>query len=83
MIWCHRCHFREGDAVSSVDAKLQFNEQAWKHAIEEQNGAPVFPLHPPTRPGEPTNPSIPNIIGLEDLKLSVSGYGVFLTICYT
>jgi len=60
--------FRDGNAVSSMDAKFRFDGQAWNHAHDEQPGAPVFPLHPPAHPSGVSTPTVPNIIGLEDLQ---------------
>lgn len=65
--------FREGDAVSPIDTKLQFDGQVWKHTMDDQISAPVFPLHPIARPGESQIPTTPNIIGLEDIQSSTSG----------
>jgi DNA mismatch repair protein MutL len=62
--------FREGDTMSAIDAKLKFDSQAWKSGITEQTGAPVFPIRPVARQGDPAITMIPNIIGLEDLKSS-------------
>ena len=64
--------FRDGNAVSPFDAKLQFSEQAWKRDAIDQTGAPVFPLRPDVRPGEQSVPTTPNIIGLDDIRSSAS-----------
>jgi DNA mismatch repair protein MutL len=60
--------FQDGNAVSSLDAKLRFDGQVWNHAPDEQPGAPVFPLNPAAYSGGVSTPTIPNIIGLEDLQ---------------
>ncbi len=64
--------FREGNAISPLDAKFQFSEQTWKQGIIDQSGAPVFPFHPNVRFGEQSVQTISNIIGLDDIKSSVS-----------
>jgi len=64
--------FREGNAVSPFDAKLQFNEQAWKQGSINQTGAPVFPLRPDVRASEHSEHTTPNIIGLDDIRSSDS-----------
>jgi DNA mismatch repair protein MutL len=66
--------FQEGDAVSSIDAKLQFDSQDWKKAIETQTSAPVFSIGT-VRPGERPVSITPNIIGLEELKSPSSNSG--------
>jgi DNA mismatch repair protein MutL len=62
--------FTDGNAISPIDAKLQFDSPGWKKAIETQTGAPVFPIGTVARPGEPKTPMTPNIIGLDELKPS-------------
>jgi len=62
---------KDGDAVSPVDAKLQFDSQIWKKAIEIQTGAPVFPIGAASRPGELKSSVTPNIIGLDELERPV------------
>jgi DNA mismatch repair protein MutL len=57
------------------DAKLRFGGQAWKNAVDAQTGAPVFSLPPVTRSEEPQAPTVPNIIGLEDLRQSAERIG--------
>ena len=64
--------FRDGNAVSPLDAKFRFNEQAWKQGAIDQTGAPVFPLRPDMRSGEQSLPTTPNIIGLDDIRSSES-----------
>ncbi|RPI03409.1 MAG: DNA mismatch repair endonuclease MutL [Ignavibacteriae bacterium] len=64
--------FRDGNAVSPIDAKIQFSDQSWKRSVIDQNGAPVFPLHPDVRTGDHTAATTPNIIGLEDLHQAAS-----------
>ena len=64
--------FRDGNAVSPFDAKFLFNGQAWKQGGNDQTGAPVFPLHPDVRTVEQSVPTIPNIIGLDDIQSSES-----------
>ena len=71
--------FRDGNAVPSSDAKLQLDGHAWKRSIEDPTGAPVFSLRPGVRSGEPTTPTIPNIIGLEESKPSVSNSDIPLS----
>ena len=41
--------------------------------MDDQIGAPVFPLHPIARPGESQISTTSNIIGLDDIKSSTSG----------
>jgi DNA mismatch repair protein MutL len=60
--------FREGNAISSSDGKLQLSGQEWKQSNEDQSGAPVFSLRPIMRSGEPTIQTTPNIIGLEYIQ---------------
>jgi DNA mismatch repair protein MutL len=62
--------FKDGNAISPIDTKLQFDSQVWKKAIETQTSAPVFPIGTIARPGEPKAPMTPNIIGLDELKPS-------------
>jgi len=62
--------FTDGNAISPIDAKLQFDSQGWKKAMETQMGAPVFPIGTSARPGDPKVPMTPNIIGLDELKPS-------------
>ncbi len=62
---------KDGDAVSPADAKLQFDSQIWKKAIEIQTGAPVFPIGAASRPGELKLSITPNIIGLDELERPV------------
>ena len=64
--------FKDGNAISPFDAKLQFDSQVWKKAIETQTSALVFPIGTIARPGEPKAPMTPNIIGLDELKPSAS-----------
>ena len=55
-----------------IDAKFQFREQTWKQGIIDQSGAPVFPFHPNVRFGEQSVQTTSNIIGIDDIKSSVS-----------
>jgi DNA mismatch repair protein MutL len=64
--------FQDGEAVSTVDARLKFDNQAWKGGSAEQTGAPVFPIRPIARSDNSPATTMPNIIGLEDLMTSVS-----------
>ena len=64
--------FKDGNAISSIGAKLEFDSQVWKKAIETQTSAPVFPIGTIARPGEPKTPMTPNIIGLDELVPTVS-----------
>jgi DNA mismatch repair protein MutL len=64
--------FRDGNAVSPLDAKFQFNEHAWKQGVIDHTGAPVFPLRPDVRSIEQSGPTTPNIIGLDDIRSSES-----------
>jgi DNA mismatch repair protein MutL len=64
--------FRDGNAVPTSDAKLQLDGQVWKHSMDDHMGAPVFSLRPGSRSGEPTMPTTPNIIGLEEIRPSIS-----------
>jgi DNA mismatch repair protein MutL len=59
---------QDGNAVGPFDAKLHYDEQAWKKATDAQTGAPVFSLPPVARSEGPQSPTVPNIIGLEDLQ---------------
>ena len=60
--------FRDGNAVSSFDAKFKFSEQAWKRGAIDQSVAPVFPLHIDDKFKEQSLPTMPNIIGLDDIR---------------
>jgi DNA mismatch repair protein MutL len=64
---------KDGNAISPIDTKLQFDSQVWKNAIETQTGAPVFPIGTIAHPDVPRSPMTPNIIGLDELKPSASG----------
>jgi DNA mismatch repair protein MutL len=64
--------FKDGNAMTSTDTKLQFDHQAWKKEIEDQTSAPVFPIGTIARPDEPKVLMTPNIIGLDELKASDS-----------
>jgi DNA mismatch repair protein MutL len=64
--------FQDGNAVSSIDAKLKFDANEWKSGATEQSGAPVFPIRPIARSDNSPAPTAPNIIGLEDLMTSVA-----------
>ncbi len=70
--------FKDGNAMTSIDTKLQFDSQAWKKEIETQTSAPVFPIGIIARPGEPKVPMTPNIIGLDEMKPSNLGSEVSL-----
>jgi DNA mismatch repair protein MutL len=63
---------KDGNAISPLDTKLQFDSQGWKKAIDTPMGAPVFPIGIVARPGEPVEPTTPNIIGLVNVNQPVS-----------
>jgi len=69
---------KEGDAVSPVDTKLQFDSQVWKKTIEGEIGAPVFPIGTTVRPSESKSYTKPNIIGLNELERSASNSEISL-----
>ena len=60
----------DGNAVSPMDAKFQYDTQAWKGGESDHTGAPVFPLHPEMRSGEQPAAGTPNIIGLNEMLSS-------------
>lgn len=62
---------QDGNAVQPGDSKLQFDNPRWKKDFESQLSAPVFPITPLARSDESTTPSSPNIIGLDDLQISL------------
>jgi DNA mismatch repair protein MutL len=64
--------FKDGNAISPNEAKLQFDSHVWKKTIETQASAPVFPIGTIARPNEAKPPMTPNIIGLDELNPSVS-----------
>lgn len=64
--------FKEGDVLSSIDAKLQYDSQGWKKAMESQSGAPVFPIGSSSNHGLSKPTVTPNIIGLDEIEQSQS-----------
>ncbi len=64
--------FNDGDAISSIESKIQFSGSPWKNRDENQNSAPIFRIKPDLQNIESAIPSIPNIIGLEESTSQLS-----------